>query len=55
MGMISRLLGRSKATRQASVEAAEAEETELVRAAGADEPSEATQIPRQQSAKGVGK
>ncbi|MFF7403926.1 hypothetical protein [Streptomyces murinus] len=53
--MISRLLGRSKATRQASVEAAEAEETELVRVAGADEPSEATQIPRQQSAKGVGK
>ncbi len=55
MGMISRLLGRSKATRRASMEAAGAEETEPARATGADESSEATQIPRQQSAKGVRK
>ncbi len=53
MGMISRLLGRSKTTRQAPVEAAEAAGTE--RATGADEPSEATRIPRQQPTEGVRK
>ncbi|WP_167377746.1 hypothetical protein [Streptomyces malaysiense] len=51
--MISRLLGRSRTIRRTSAEAAGAEEPEPARTTGAQESSEATQIPRQQSAKGV--